>query len=937
MLSPGSKMFFCALCIDGSFTSYCMNKANFHSYNEMKTSVALLLCTMVFASATLNVFQRRLMAPTTCFMADLPTCECTYGYYKDWKNTACIACPAGRHQPFNGTVHGIQDCKLCARGKFNENLGSAACTECPDGSFSHVEGAIHCTPCPVGTYLPSGFHHKTSTNPFEHCLPCDRGTFADTPGTTMCSACAPGQYTNATNTATCPYCPLGKFTGLAGLFTRCMDARQGHYSNDGIEEHPCPIGHISDTIGASECTPCSPGKYYTSNNGCLPCQWGHFQPHAGQSFCDECQAGQYADTLGLMTCKTCLPGQYTPGANSYGHDNATGFRKYCSIAPVGRYAPLGGMTLELCAPGTYNNLTGQTACFDCPMGFYETHYGTSRCVTAHHGWVTTCNGVDCTSRADGIRRCPAGYFHPRGTQRCDGCPRGKYKDVEETTACTLALKGYYVPPDNPVAQLRCSNGTFTANDGSSACTVCPAGRYTKGGGVHTMCHVCVPGRASTKERWHAERCPKCAPGLFQPLFGADTCEECQAGKFVDIYSEQSSCNPAASGYYVPAVRSTEQLSCPPGRYSDQEGASNCTKCEQGKYSPTTTSVSCIFAHPGTIPDEDHINAIICSPGTAAPGIGNHKCHPCEIGKFSNVEGRVKPCDSCEPGSAVNTEGSTACQNCQPGKYAGESGMSTCTLCEPGKTRSLHELELYGDKTKAIAFHKEILRTTCHACQPGRFQKNFGGSDVTCPACPVGTHVDKTGATDCMPCGWSRYTRGEGAVDCKPCLSLTGVWLLPEQCMLVATCVLLTLTTLCGCILWCCKGCPCLMCKSCCRRSRIKLSKDRFAREQDTLKHVVIEADVENDGGQRDLCCVENVRLQQLKLKDPFRRYNKRALKKSKRGVKKNHSENVEKHTAKSSATPLARQSVAMVCMNPLVGRNGSERAAIAERRQISRH
>ena len=98
-----------------------------------------------------------------------------------------------------------------------------------------------------------------------------------------------------------------------------------------------------------------------------------------------------------------------------------------------------------------------------------------------------------------------------------------------------------------------------------------------------------------------------------------------------------------------------------------------------------------------------------------------------------------------------------------------------------------------------------------------------------------------------------------------------------------------------------------MCKSCCRRSRIKLSKDRFAREQDTLKHVVIEADVENDGGQRDLYCVENVRLQQLKLKDPFRRYNKRALKKSKRGVKKNHSENVEKHTAKSSANRSTKE------------------------------
>ena len=118
-------------------------------------------------------------------------------------------------------------------------------------------------------------------------------------------------------------------------------------------------------------------------------------------------------------------------------------------------------------------------------------------------------------------------------------------------------------------------------------------------------------------------------------------------------------------------------------------------------------------------------------------------------------------------------------------------------------------------------------------------------------------------------------------------------------------------------------------------------KERLRLVQSTSDTIIIHcmsmADGGNDGGQRDLRCNENIHLQQLKLKDPFRRYNKRAIKKSKRGINKNRSENVEKHAAKPSATSLSRQSVAMVCINPLVGRNGNERAAVTERRQISRH
>jgi hypothetical protein len=79
---------------------------------------------------------------TIVCQAGYSNCVCAAGYYYSTSTQACIACPAGTHNPTTGQT----SCLACAAGKYNPFSGStssSACLACAAGKLS-AAGASTC-------------------------------------------------------------------------------------------------------------------------------------------------------------------------------------------------------------------------------------------------------------------------------------------------------------------------------------------------------------------------------------------------------------------------------------------------------------------------------------------------------------------------------------------------------------------------------------------------------------------------------------------------------------------------------------------------------------------------------------------------------------------------------------------------------------------------
>ena len=204
-------------------------------------------------------------------------------------------------------------------------------------------------PCPTGTYSGDyGLSAKTQ------CKFCDPGKFcANLNSTAPTGYCASGFYClNGSDTAT----PSGGNKGVAGV------CPAGSYCPAGNASSPilCPVGTFKNSSygGAlSACTVCLPGYY---------CE------HTGLSYPSGlCNAGFY--------CKQGAEVANPPTTDlNYGP------------CPMGHFCPIGTSSPFKCKAGTYNSLTQQESCFQCPPGYY------------------------CVNGSINYSDCPPGYFCPNG-------------------------------------------------------------------------------------------------------------------------------------------------------------------------------------------------------------------------------------------------------------------------------------------------------------------------------------------------------------------------------------------------------------------------------------------------------------------------------------------------------------------------------------------
>ncbi|CAL1149565.1 unnamed protein product [Cladocopium goreaui] len=170
------------------------------------------------------------------------------------------------------------------------------------------------------------FESGSSTWGFEEVLP--HGSFCDECVSNKVSIFDPQLHRRF-----CRSCGVSEYVMDLGNGTRICslaDGKEGCRQPKILGEHwltchPCPVGHVSNSSGATSCQPCPAGSSSPGGTGCVACSPGTFAGGAGTS-CTACPGGRAAPDAGMTGCQGCPEGHRSDGVN-------------CQKCPEGTYQP----------------------------------------------------------------------------------------------------------------------------------------------------------------------------------------------------------------------------------------------------------------------------------------------------------------------------------------------------------------------------------------------------------------------------------------------------------------------------------------------------------------------------------------------------------------------------------------------------------------------
>ncbi|KAM4567238.1 uncharacterized protein PAE49_010636 isoform 2-T2 [Odontesthes bonariensis] len=686
------------------------------------------------------------------------------------------------------TLEGAARAEPCPFGFFQPHQRAGSCVECQAGRLCNQTGLSQPLLCPTGHYCPPGsstarpcppgsYSDQPGGEAMKHCRPCEAGSFCNRAGLSEPQGlCDPGHYCTSGAYSASPVAVASGGVCPAGFI--CPQGTKHP------QQHPCPIGTWSSSVGAqnlSSCLPCPPGLYCNSTGLSQPlglceigyycsegavfskptdgvtgniCPLGHYCP-AGSAFPILCPDGTYTNTTGAKMCDDCLSGTYCLSGEGV------------QPCPAGHYCLGGGVEGILpCPPGTYSPLYGLSQveqCLICPAGFYCEDWGlfepTGPCQSGYYCMA----GVNFENPEGNFSTgiggaCPQGSYCPAGTSLPLPCPSGTFSDslyLADASGCSPCPGGQY-----------CATAGLTRPSGlCQAGTYCPGGDTTSTGSEGGLCpsnHYCPEGSASPVP---------CPAGTYTNLTGTK-----HATQF-----------PCPRGYYnpEPMTQSLDScLPCPPGHYCEKERLTKVSgKCKAGWF--------CVSAAWNSQPFDldNYTNANCLCPATSTGGrchmgfycpLGSSEPIPCPPGTFCNISGLALPMGPCSPGyycsggatKARPTDGETG-NTCPPGTYCAE-GSGEPELCPAGTFSPVSGLtnEAGCQPCTAGFYCREAgLRAPTgpcgqgHWCPPGQTVATalpcphghfcLEGSSAPEP-CPMGTYQDRDKQSSCAVCEAGYY-------------------------------------------------------------------------------------------------------------------------------------------------------------------------------------
>jgi hypothetical protein len=325
-------------------------------------------------------------------------------------------------------------------------------------------------------------------------------------------------YTNKnTDCIICPpgyYCPRGSRVPIGcPIGTYCE-----HQSS---EPMVCQKGYYNNKIIQYKCTPCEPGRVclLDNMNSTIPCPPGYICPTSTIGTLDS-----NLTIIEFNSAKPCPPSMYCELGTI---DSGT-------LCPIGYYCPKASSTPTPCEPGTFQNKTGMSFCFDCPPGYYCNKPNMTSPTNCDAGRV--CNK---TALVTPLSPCPEGFI----------CPK-KIGEYPGYTSLPVDLPWQYSKP-----------------------TVCPKGSF------------CYRGTASEEYQLGDYTTPQpCNIGEYNPFEGKGKCLKCDPGAQC-TESGMNSKEPCPKGTYRPDdPGQINCLLCPAGYYGYKEGQADlkgCNKCPAG--------------------------------------------------------------------------------------------------------------------------------------------------------------------------------------------------------------------------------------------------------------------------------------------------------------------------------------------------------------------
>ncbi|XP_014845642.1 PREDICTED: uncharacterized protein LOC106919650 isoform X3 [Poecilia mexicana] len=734
---------------------------------------------------------------------------CPKGHYcpPGTQTGVAFPCPAGTFSSQMG-LSNKSDCEPCPPGRYCSSSGLATPSGFCSPGYLCVQGSLSAQPeeGPTGRRCSAGSYCPQSTS---YMVPCPAGTFSSIDGAVSieaCQPCLPGHYC-AKPGASSPsgpcnpgfYCregsqaasPLRNMTGEVKSSAR--------FDGDSVHGDVCPAGHYCPK-GSAKPSPCPPGTFL-----------GRTAAHS-EDDCEACQRGFYCPSWAQTSVDLiCPPGWFCPTGSPSGHQPE-------NQCPPGYACPAGSAEPEICSPGSFQALSGQSVCDSCPPGFYclegsavpspcpvgyvsrlADRMSLSHCSPCPSGYF--CNS-DALTEPSGL--CSPGHFCSQGSTESSPVSQ-PYGDV-----CPL---GHFCPQGSGSPK-PCPVGSFLPEPGAlsvSQCRPCPPGKYCLIPGASQpsgLCHAgffCAGGADSPTPRANSSM-SKCLVEILDSYSVEIDLVLWMYNLSCSNFSSRSAAGGNTTWIKVAAMpladsdhnanRSAEHLKSPHYACSTYRG-DICPKgfyCPLGTAYPKLCDVGFYCNQTGlTAPAGPCLGGYFCPWGSSDayvnPCPSGHYCpvgtplpKPCPLGTIKSFLGgsTVETCQPCPPGHFCNQRGGTEPSgHCVEGYYCPEGQTSqrpqphVCSLghyCEKGSAR----------QTPCIpgSYQHRRGRGTCETCPPGFYCQDQGMSHPLpcerghyCPSasasqrpCPSGTYGNLSGLAEqsqCTPCDPGMYCKGAG--------------------------------------------------------------------------------------------------------------------------------------------------------------------------------
>ena len=350
--------------------------------------------------------------------------------------------------------------------------------------------------CPAGLFCMEGMNSSDAGL-------CPVGTFSNTTGLGNISQCRP--------------CLAGMYCGAAGLAAPTGSCSGGYYCSGGSGAADASVCDSRGWVCDSPSCEYMVARKPSSSCGGL-CPVGSYCP-GGSGSPTPCPAGLYCGTAGLQSPSgPCLAGYYCSGLNNSSPRAA--------VCPAGFYCPAGTVWPVKCGRGTYLDTMGNTngsACKPCVAGYYCPYENMTS------GALFACNtGYYCpTGSSEPSILCAAGFDCPVGSGDQHPCGAGYFQRSPYSDHCDACIAGYY-----------CPGTAFAVLMNSSV--ICPRGQYCPMGSDWPI---------------------PCPAGSFSALEGSSSCSDCPAG-FACETTGTSYPDVCPLGHYCP-INTSEPSACPP--------------------------------------------------------------------------------------------------------------------------------------------------------------------------------------------------------------------------------------------------------------------------------------------------------------------------------------------------------------------------------------